>query len=34
MAEMLEKGVDILMEQMGARLRSVDFGLGTSLDAA
>ncbi|MFT7549420.1 MAG: hypothetical protein ACI9VI_003279, partial [Candidatus Azotimanducaceae bacterium] len=28
MAEMLEKGVDILMEQMGARRRSVDFGLG------
>ena len=33
MAEMLEKGVDILMEQMGARRRTVDFGLGTSLGA-
>jgi hypothetical protein len=33
MAEMLEKGVDVLMEQMGARRRSVDFGLGTSLGA-
>ena len=31
MAEMLEKGVDIVMEQMGARRRSVDFRLGTSL---
>jgi hypothetical protein len=30
-AEMLEKGVDILMEQIGGRLRSVDFRLGTSL---
>ncbi|MFT4729491.1 MAG: hypothetical protein ACI9UN_004009 [Granulosicoccus sp.] len=33
MAEMLEKGVDILIEQMGARRRTVDFGLGTSLGA-
>ncbi|MFT5098914.1 MAG: hypothetical protein ACI9HY_001028 [Planctomycetaceae bacterium] len=33
MAEMLEKGVDILMEQIGARRRTVDFRLGTSLGA-
>jgi hypothetical protein len=31
MAEMLEQGVDILMEQIGGRLRTVDFRLGTSL---
>jgi hypothetical protein len=31
MAEMLQKGVDILMEQIGGRLRTVDFRLGTSL---
>jgi hypothetical protein len=31
MAEMLDKDVDILMEQIGGRRQSVDFRLGTSL---
>ncbi len=31
LAEMLEKGVDILMEQYGARRRTTDFRRGVSL---